>query len=91
MPSDVNVSADPILVYGMIGLLIGALGLALVFAWPRRGLGAATKADAAHTPPTEVWMPGGDIFGADKPPMGLEEPVIDPTKPTAAQPPWDQR
>lgn len=102
MPADVNVNADPVLVYGMVGLLIGALVLALIFVLPRPGLGAATRADAALTPPDEAWMPGGDIFGrvapAD-PPAGPEEPVTD--SPPYLEPPtdstsppavhWDQR
>ncbi|MDL2334478.1 MAG: hypothetical protein QFC55_00420 [Chloroflexota bacterium] len=99
MPSDVNVNADPILVYGMVGLLIGALVLALIFVIPRRDLGAVTKSDAAQTPPGEAWMPGGDIFGREKPPAAPpEEPVTDlppyfgppadPTNPQAAHDPW---
>lgn len=99
MPSDVNVNADPLLVYGMVGLLIVALVLALIFARPRRGLGAATKSDAAQTPPTEAWMPGGDIFGRDKPAAALpDEPVTDsppyfgpasyPTNAPAVRDPW---
>jgi hypothetical protein len=83
MPSEVNVSADPLVVYAMVGLVIGALVLALIFAWPRRGLGAATKADAAQTPPDEAWMPGGDIFGREEPAtQPAEELPTYPTYPT---------
>jgi hypothetical protein len=80
MPSDLNVTTDPVLVYLMVGLLIGALLLALIFAWPRRGLGAATKSDAARTPAGEAWMPGGDIFGRE--PETPEPPEEIPTYPT---------
>jgi hypothetical protein len=99
MPSDVNVNTDPLLVFGMVGLFIGAVVLALIFAWPRRGLGAATKSDAANTPPGEVWMPGGDIFGRDRPAaappeepatdsLPYLEPAADPANTPPAHDPW---
>jgi hypothetical protein len=54
MLSEVHVTTDPLVVYGIVGLLMAALVLALIFAWPRRGLGP--------------WTPGGDIFGHEPTP-----------------------
>lgn len=67
MAAEVSVTTDPLLAYGMVGLLLGALVLALVFSLPRRGLGAVTRSDVPEGAPTdEPWMPGGDIFGRDR-------------------------
>ncbi|MEO8625589.1 MAG: hypothetical protein ABI452_02710 [Candidatus Limnocylindrales bacterium] len=99
MPSDVNANVDPVLVYAMVGLIIAALLLALFFARPRRGLGAATMSDAAQTPRGEAWMPGGDIFGRAAPPAAPPgepgtaappyfAPTTDSTDPTAVHEPW---
>lgn len=52
MPAEVTVATDPLIVYGMVGLLIGALVLALVFSRPRRGLGAAKPSDVPQGAPT---------------------------------------
>ena len=88
MPADVTVTTDPVLVYGMVGLLFGALVLALVFAWPRSGLGAATKSDAdRHAPGDGTWMPGGDIFGHDQPAPPRVDPGVTPP-PAAPHDPW---
>jgi hypothetical protein len=92
MPPDVNVPSDPIVVYGMVGLLILALIVAFYFSRPRRGLGAATKADAARNPPENgVWMPGGDIFGREPtpPPPVIEPAFTDPLTGPLEYPPAD--
>jgi hypothetical protein len=92
MPPDVNVPSDPIVVYGMVGLLIVALVVAFFFSRPRRGLGAATKADAAKNPPENgVWMPGGDIFGREPapPPPVIEPAFTDPLTGPLEYPPTD--
>ncbi|MEP7379188.1 MAG: hypothetical protein ABI725_06440 [Chloroflexota bacterium] len=99
MPSDVNANVDPVLVYAMVGLIIAAILLALFYARPRRGLGAATGSDATQTPRGETWMPGGDVFGRATPPAAPPEepvtdsppyfaPTADPTDPTAVRDPW---
>jgi hypothetical protein len=83
MPSDISVMTDPGVVYGIIGVLIGAVLLALIFALPRRGLGAASKSDAAKKDLDGLpWMPGGDVFGHDK------EPVPPPPEPPTDSPPY---
>jgi hypothetical protein len=85
MPSEVNVATDPMLVYGLVGLFIGAVVLALVFARPRRGLGAIKRSDIPDRPGGgEPWMPGGDIFGREP------QAPLEPTQPDPdAWPPAD--
>jgi hypothetical protein len=83
MPPDVSVMTDPLVVYGMIGVIIGAVVLALIVALPRRGLGAASKSDAAKKDPGGLpWMPGGDIFGHDT------GPAAPPSEPPTDAPPY---
>ena len=82
MPAGITITTDPLLVYGTVGLLVGAVVLALVFARPRRGLGPASRHDAANAPAGEPWMPGGDIFGQDQPPAAPEPAPEIPTFPT---------
>ncbi|MEP7361011.1 MAG: hypothetical protein ABI744_05460 [Chloroflexota bacterium] len=93
MPPDINVPTDPMIVYAIVGVLIGAIVLALVFARPRRGLGAATEADAAHKSTADgVWMPGGDIFGSEPAapqPAQVEPAFTDPITGPLAYPPSD--
>ena len=71
----------------MVGLFIVAIVLALFFSRPRRGLGAATRADAVRTPIDEVWMPGGDIFGREPAAPPPPEPPTEPTFPTLPETP----
>ncbi len=89
MPSEVTVTTDPLIVYGMVGLLLGALVLALLFARPRRGLGAVKRSDVPdHLPTDEPWMPTGDIFGRDPAPPAAPPTMV--TSPPAASPPGGQ-
>ena len=76
MPSEITVMNDPVIVYSMIGVLVGSVLLALFFSRPRRGLGAATKSDAANVAHTgDQWMPGGDVFGREpEPPAATSDP-----------------
>ena len=107
MPSEITVMNDPVIVYSMIGVLVGSVLLALFFSRPRRGLGAATKSDAANVAHTgDQWMPGGDVFGREpEPPAATAEPepafadpaTVPPADPwtTIDQPdqqaPWERR
>lgn len=86
MPSEVNVATDPLLVYGMVALFIGALVLALLFVRPRRGLGAVKRSDAPRTSADEPWMPGGDIFGNNPEPAPAPPPAAAPPPPAGADP-----
>ena len=83
---EVNVPNDPVIVYGMVGLFIVAIVLALFFSRPRRGLGAATRADAAQTPSDEVWMPGGDAFGREPGPSEPPWRQLPPVEPAFSDP-----
>lgn len=66
MPSEVSVTTDPLIVYGMVGLLICAVVLALLFSRPRDGLGAVKRSDLPDRAATdEPWMPTGDLSGQD--------------------------
>lgn len=81
MPSDVNIATDPLFVYGMVALFVGALVLALLFVRPRRGLGAVKRSDVPDGASSSApWMPGGDVFG--------REPQPGPEAPPAAAGPW---
>jgi hypothetical protein len=91
---EVNVPSDPIIVYGMVGLFVVAIVLAFFFSRSRRGLGPATRADAAKVPPDQVWMPGGDIFGREPaapppPPAPVEPAFSDPLTGPLDYPPTD--
>jgi hypothetical protein len=81
MPPEVDVATDPMLVYGLVAVFVGATVLALIFARPRRGLGAIKRSDVPSSgyggPP---WMPGGDVFG--------REPDPAPEPPAAAPETW---
>jgi hypothetical protein len=96
MPADISVTTDPLLVFGMVGLLLGAVVLALIFARPRRGLGAVKRSDVSKDmPPGEPWMPGGDIFDGDgassspPPPVAGAPLAQSPSAgPPAAPDPW---
>ena len=98
MAAEVSVMTDPLIVYGMVGLLLGALVLALLFSRPRRGLGAARHSDVPEGAPTdEPWMPTDDIFGRDHEasteastepsPSAPTVAVAPPAAPTAGAPP----
>ena len=100
MPPDLNVATDPTLVYGLVALFVGAVVLALIFARPRRGLGAIKRSDVPDRPAGgEPWMPGGDIFGREpEAPIEPAQPVADawppadpwqlPSAPPAVRDPW---
>ncbi|HUP82997.1 MAG TPA: hypothetical protein VM284_02285 [Candidatus Limnocylindria bacterium] len=84
---DLDVATDPVLVYGMVALFVGAVVLAMIFVRPRRGLGEAGPSDPIGTRPVAgprasrgPWMPGGDVFG--------REPETDPEPPPAAAETW---
>ena len=84
MPTEISVTTDPLMVYGMVGLLLGALVLALIFVRPRRGLGAVKRSDLpARAPTDEPWMPTGDVFGRDPEPVS-PSPGVAASAPTAA-------
>jgi hypothetical protein len=106
MPPEVNVATNPLIVYGMVAVFSVAIVLALVFARPRRGLGAAKRSEVPDQLPGGLpWMPGGDISGhaPQREPEPL--PAADPWQaappaapsPTGAagqsepQPRWDKR
>lgn len=83
MPPEVNVATNPLLVYGLVGLFVGAIVLALIFARPRRGLGAINRSDVPDRPSGgPPWMPGGDVFGRDP------QPQAEPEAPAAASDAW---
>jgi hypothetical protein len=87
MAADVSVMTDPLIVYGMVGLLLGAVVLALLFSRPRRGLGAVKPSDVPEgAPADEPWMPTGDIFG-DKGLDAAAPPALATTPPAAAAAP----
>jgi hypothetical protein len=66
MPPEVDVATDPMLVYGLVGVFVGAVILALFFARPRPGLGAIKPSDVPASPAGgPPWMPGGDVFGSE--------------------------
>jgi hypothetical protein len=89
MPAGVSVTTDPLIVYGMVGLLLGALVLALIFSRPRRGLGAIKRSDVPGAAPTdEPWMPTGDLFGHDPQPSAPPPPgATISAEPPGASPP----
>lgn len=92
MPPDVNVATDPVLVYGLVGLFVGAVVLAVIFVRPRRGLGAIKRSDVPDAPAHgEPWMPGGDIFGREPQPAPGQPSAADPWQPADSWPaadPW---
>ena len=75
------------LVYGLVAVFVLAIVLALIFARPRRGLGAIKRSDVPSSgyggPP---WMPGGDVFGHDPGPE--PEPTAAATETWPAADPW---
>jgi hypothetical protein len=78
---EVDVATDPMLVYGLVAIFVGAVVLALIFARPRRGLGAVNRSDVPQRAPTvQPWMPGGDVFG--------REPEPEPEAPAEAAETW---
>ena len=78
---EVDVATDPMLVYGLVALFVGAIVLALIFARPRRGLGAVNRADVPQRKAGgQPWMPGGDVFG--------REPQPEPEPPAAVTDTW---
>jgi hypothetical protein len=102
MPPDVNVATDPLIVYGMVAMFGSAILLALVFVWPRRGLGAVKRSEVPdHMGGDLPWMPGGDVFGREPQPepeaAAADDPwaaadlwgVAPPVAPPAAPPPVD--
>jgi hypothetical protein len=106
MPAEVSVTTDPLIVYGMVGLLVGALLLALLFSRPRHGLGTVKHSELPERASTdEPWMPTGDVFAHDPEPVAalpaaaatdatpiLHDPWSNGTKDsTIAPPPWGQR
>jgi len=87
MAAEVSVVTNPLIVYGMVGLLLGALVLALIFARPRRGLGAVKRSDVPEGAPTdEPWMPTGDVFGRDGEPVAAPPAVAVPPAVAASAP-----
>jgi hypothetical protein len=90
MAAEVSVVTNPLIVYGMVGLLLGAVVLALIFSRPRHGLGAVKRSDVPESLPTdEPWMPTGDIFGGDGQPEAAPPDVATqpPAAPAAPGPP----
>jgi hypothetical protein len=90
MPPEVDVATNPLIVYGMVAVFGVAVVLALVFARPRRGLGAVKRSEVPdHLPGGRPWMPGGDIWGRDPQPEAEPAPAIDPWQPAGdATDPW---
>jgi hypothetical protein len=93
MAAEITVVTDPLIVYGMVGLLLGALVLALIFSRPRRGLGPVKRSDVpGGVPAGEPWLPTGDIFGRDPEPAaappteGATPPTVAATPPPAPAP-----
>ena len=87
MAAEVSVATDPLIVYGMVGLLLGALVLALIFARPRHGLGAVKRSDVPEgAPANEPWMPTGDVFGRDGEPVAVPPAVAAPPAMAAPAP-----
>ncbi|MEA2675930.1 MAG: hypothetical protein QOJ81_71 [Chloroflexota bacterium] len=90
---EVNVATDPMLVYGLVALFVGAVVLALLFVRPRRGLGAIKPSDVPNSSPSgELWMPGGDVFGREPQATPEPQPVAaeawPPQDPWPASDPW---
>lgn len=92
--ADVSVQNEPLIVYGLVGVLLAAVVLALLFAVPWRSLrggrpheGRRLTADelARLQPPSDdlPWMPGGDIFERQP---GLHDVA---TPAVASEPPGD--
>jgi len=76
MAAEVSVVTNPLITYGMVGLLLGALVLALIFARPRRGLGAVKRSDVPEGAASdEPWMPTSDIFDRDREPSAAPPAV----------------
>ncbi|HEY8134473.1 MAG TPA: hypothetical protein VIF08_00410 [Candidatus Limnocylindrales bacterium] len=89
MPPEVNVATNPLIVYGMVAVFSVAIVLALVFARPRRGLGAVKRSEVPDQLSGGLpWMPGGDIRGNDPQPEPEPLPATDPWQP--AIDPWQQ-
>jgi hypothetical protein len=87
MPPDIDVATDPMLVYGLVGLFVVAVVVALIFARPRRGLGAIKRSDVPSSGAGGApWMPGGDVFGRD--PEPAPEPTAAATETWPAADPW---
>jgi hypothetical protein len=83
MPPEVDVATDPMLVYGLVAVFLGAVGLALIFARPRRGLGAVQRSDVPADAGGPPWMPGGDVFGRDPRPAPEPPPAATETWPAS--------
>jgi hypothetical protein len=72
----VTPQTNPIIVYGLVFVLMGATALALWASRPfRRGLGQKLLTPRPDDADGLPWMPGGDIFGNDE---------VEPTQPTPA-------
>ena len=84
-------TTNPVIVYGMVGLLIGALVLAFYFVRPRRGLGEVKpsdglQADQADGPATAGGEPQPEL--PTFPSVPNPEPVA---MPPMARDPWSSR
>jgi hypothetical protein len=89
MPPEVNVATNPLIVYAMVAVFVGVIALALVFARPRRDLGAVKRSEVPdHAPGGQPWMPGGDIFGKEPQPEPELPAAVDPWQP--AVDPWQR-
>jgi hypothetical protein len=87
MPPDVDVATDPMLVYGLVAVFIGAVVLALILARPRRGLGAIKPSDVPLSRSGgQSWMPGGDVLGREPDPEPEPTAAVTETWPKAD--PW---
>lgn len=96
--TSVTVTNNPLVVYGVVALLVGAVVLALFAARPSRaGLGKKPLSPRSHGSAEGLpWMPGGDIFGgpaeteqAPTPSSPRQAPPPSPTGPASQSPnPW---
>lgn len=92
----VTVQSNPIVVYGMVGLLVGATLLAVLFVLPWRKRRGAGDSDTpvrgphfrfAHAARGKVpWMPGGDFIHADESADRAPSPESPAEPPPAAVP-----
>lgn len=83
--------ANPLIVYGMIFVLLGAVALALWASRPsRRGLGQKLLTPRPDDPEGLPWMPGGDIFGetADEPVVATPASAYQPAPIYQPAPPY---
>lgn len=84
--TNVTVTNDPLVVYAIVGLLLGAVALALFAARPRRaGLGRKPPSPRPVGPAAGLpWMPGGNIFGDGGEPLAAGSAAPSVSAPVAA-------